>query len=98
MRYHLFRYGGGEEPEDDLILHLPVKIGWIRRSGGDVLLYSGDGGRWAWNRSINIPKEITPFEMWNDLGQPCRVIFLSEFNELEVGKGNKLRNDGFGCH
>jgi hypothetical protein len=29
--------------------------------------------------------------MWNDLGQPCRVIILSEFVEVEVGEGNKLR-------
>jgi hypothetical protein len=55
-----------------------------------VLLHDGDGGWWAWNRSINITKEITPFKMWNDLGQPCRVIFLAEFGKVEVGEGNKL--------
>ena len=56
MTDHPFRYRGGEEAEDDLILHLPVETGWICRSGGDVLLHGSDGGLWAWNRSINIPK------------------------------------------
>ena len=98
MRDHHFRYGGGEEAEDDLILHLPVQTDWIRRSGGDVLLHNSDGGQWAWSRSINIPKKIASIEMWNDLGQPCRVIILSKFVEVEVGEGNKLRKSGFGCH
>jgi hypothetical protein len=56
MRDHPFQYGGGEEAEDDLILHLLVETSQIRRSGGDVFLHGSDGGRLAWNRSINIPK------------------------------------------